>query len=183
MQTDNTKTVFDPGGPTLESLGIDIPAYIDQDLDLAQVRAIVQLGCDSGAYMPAVTYWQAEQTMLHHGEAVLDEIDGLGPFSFDPSSDSWLGFACKLVSLAVESWAAHVLEEAESALEDKVDGFCESARALGAKLGGDLSGEWADSMTPQGLLAHLGLMDTCPDTTSALCDAFEEGAAEREGDE
>ena len=182
MQTDTQALVIDPNEPSLESLGIDIPAFIDQDLSLYQLRAIVQGGCESGAYMPAVTYYQAAQTMTDHGEAVLDQIEGMGPLSFSPCDESWEGFACRLVSMAVECWASGIEDLANLSFEDAIDTAYHAARDLGEKIGGDLSGQWADSMTPRALMAHVGLLDTCGETTSHICDGFEAGAAERESD-
>ena len=40
---------------------IEIPRWIEQDISPQDVAAIVQGGCESGAYMPAVTY-QNRQT-------------------------------------------------------------------------------------------------------------------------
>ena len=40
----------------IDGLDIDVPGWIDQDITPADVAAIVQGGCASGAYMPAVTY-------------------------------------------------------------------------------------------------------------------------------
>lgn len=183
MQNDTQVPVIDPNEPSLESLGIDIPAFIDQDLSLYQLRAIVQGGCESGAYMPAVTYYQAAQTMADHGDAVLDQIQGMGPLSFVPCDESWHGFACRLVSMAVECWASSVEDLANLSFEDAIECAYNAAHDLGEKIGGDLSGEWADSMTPRSLMEHVGILDTCRETTSHICDGFEAGAAEHEGDE
>lgn len=90
---------------------INIPSWIDQDIDSATVDAIVQGGCDSGAYMPACTYWQAKDTMSEHGDEVLQYIeDALGQLP-DVSGESWSGMACKYLSCAVELWAASVQDE------------------------------------------------------------------------
>lgn len=40
-------------------LGIEVPRWIDQDISPNDIAAICQGGCASGAYMPAVTYYQA----------------------------------------------------------------------------------------------------------------------------
>lgn len=105
----------------IRELGIDVPAWIDQDINGADVAAIVQGGCASGAYMPAVTYHQALATMNEHGDDVLEYLeDTLGEIP-QPSEDTphtWSGMACFFVSAAVELWASSVEDEAITALED-----------------------------------------------------------------
>ena len=55
---------------------IVVPAWIESDISPHDVAAIYQGGCDSGAYMPAVTYSDAKATMAKHGDDVLQYIDG-----------------------------------------------------------------------------------------------------------
>ena len=104
------------------SFGIDVPAWIEQDVTPYDVAAIVQGGCASGAYMPAVTYSTALATMAEHGDDVLDYIDGAhglgeiqGP---DMAQTSWAGLAVSFVSLAVELWASSVAEELAEVIEE-----------------------------------------------------------------
>lgn len=91
---------------TLKDLNIDIPRWIDQDIDNYQVQAIVEGGCASGAYMPAVTYHEARETMNEHGDDVLDFIeDAYGELPTVPEGSSWSGMAVHYLSCAVEIWA------------------------------------------------------------------------------
>lgn len=94
-------------------LGLSIPHWIDQEIGVSTVASIVQSGCNSGAYMPAVTYYKATDTMAAHGDDVLQYIeDMLGelPSPFDRyESVSWGGMACFYLSLAVELWAGDTL--------------------------------------------------------------------------
>ena len=104
----------------LTDLDIDVPRWIDQDIDSATVAAIVQGGCASGAYMPAVTYHQALETMSEHGDAVLDYLEER--YGYIPSPDagtSWAGMACFYLSAAVEAWAASVEDDVEDALRNR----------------------------------------------------------------
>lgn len=99
----------------------EIPAWIDQDITPADVAAICQGGCDSGAYMPAVTYWQALETMGSHGNDVFDYLEnalGEMPTPSPPNDhfQSWSGLACYYLSYAVELWA----QSTEDALREKV---------------------------------------------------------------
>ncbi len=94
---------------------IDVPAWIEQDITGDQVAAICQGGCASGAYMPAVTYFDALKTMSEHGDAVLDYLDAAyGEIPAIPNYESWSGIAVFFLSTAVELWAS----TAESELED-----------------------------------------------------------------
>lgn len=96
-----------------ETLGINIPAWVEQEICVSTVASIVQSGCNSGAYMPAVTYWQAKETMGNFGDSVLQYIeDVLGelPSPFDTyESVSWGGMAVFYLSTAVELWAIDTL--------------------------------------------------------------------------
>ena len=104
-------------------LGIDVPQWIDQNITPYDVAAICQGGCASGAYMPAVTYYQALETMNEHGDSIFDYLlDCFGdelPIPVDGlRSQSWAGMACFYVSCAVELWASSVDDELESKLDD-----------------------------------------------------------------
>lgn len=74
---------------------------------IADIQAIQQGGCASGAYMPAVTYSTALECMVSHNVSVESQLEGLGhEFTFYPSEETFSGFAVKIVSAAVETWAA-----------------------------------------------------------------------------
>lgn len=94
-------------------LGGSIPHWIDQEIGVSTVASIMQSGCNSGAYMPAVTYYKATDTMAAHGDDVLQYIENvLGelPSPFERyESVSWGGMACFYLSLAVELWAGDTL--------------------------------------------------------------------------
>ena len=108
----------------MTDLGIDVPLWIDQDITPGSVAAIVQGGCASGAYMPAVTYYQATQTMAEHGDAVLQFIqDGsrFGELPHPRDDESWAGIAVHYLSIAVELWAARAYSELEALADDDDD--------------------------------------------------------------
>ena len=90
---------------------IDVPDWIDKDISPYTVAAIEQGGCESGAYMPAVTYYTAMQTMTTHGDDVLDFINEHYGELPNVNDQSWSGIACTYLSFAVELWAlsAHAL--------------------------------------------------------------------------
>jgi len=104
---------------TVESLGIDVPAWIEQDISAYDVAAINQGGCSSGAYMPAVTYHKASQIMANHGDDVLQYIeDSLGELPTVPKGESWSGIAVFFLSYAVELWASSIEEELSEAIDN-----------------------------------------------------------------
>jgi hypothetical protein len=110
---------------TVASMGVEVPQWIEQDISVCTVAAIVQGCCESGAYMPAVTYHTAVETMGKHGDYVLDFIsDNYGSLVDLPPDTSWSGIAVHYLSSAVDLWAILV----EGDLEEKVEEI-EDARA------------------------------------------------------
>ena len=101
------------------------PRWIDPDITPSTVAAILQGGCESGAYMPAVTYHLALQTMFEHGDSdngVLQYLeDALGELPTPPDTISWSGLAQHYLSYAVELWAASVEEELIRRLDADLD--------------------------------------------------------------
>lgn len=103
-------------------MGINVPAWIEQDITAADVAAILQGGCASGAYMPAVTYHTAQQTMHEHGNEVLQFIeDYIGDLPEIPRGESWSGIAVFFLSVAVELWASSVEDGISTALDELED--------------------------------------------------------------
>jgi hypothetical protein len=95
---------------------IEIPKWIEGDgLTVQDVEAIVQGGCASGAYMPAVCYNTALKTMGEHGDDIfeyIDEVMGELP-SVPKDSQSWSGMAVYYLSVAVELWALGAYNQLE----------------------------------------------------------------------
>jgi len=97
---------------------MEVPAWIEQDITPCDVAAIIQGGCASGAYMPAVTYHTANKTMAEHGDDVLDFIqETLADLPPPPADSSWSGMACFYLSCAVELWASGIESEIASLTE------------------------------------------------------------------
>jgi hypothetical protein len=98
----------------VRELGIDVPKWIDQDINPGTIAAICQGGCESGAYMPAVTYFEASKTMYHHGDAILEFIEeAWGEVPTIEAGQSWCAYDTVLVSKAVELWASAAYSELE----------------------------------------------------------------------
>ena len=92
-----------------------VPRWVDEDITVDDVRAIIQGGCASGAYMPAVTYYDAYETMHLHGDAVLLYIENnYGDLPPIPEDTSWRGIAVHYLSTAVELWALSLEDEMEN---------------------------------------------------------------------
>lgn len=99
----------------IPGLDLDVPHWIEQDISPSTVAAIVQGGCASGAYMPAVTYRDALDTMHEHGDAVLQYIeDQTGELPQPRRDESWAGIAVFYLSHAVELWASGVADTLEN---------------------------------------------------------------------
>ena len=95
-------------------LGVTVPDWVAGDISPADVAAIVQGGCASGAYMPAVTYWQALETMTRHGDDVLQYIDDtMGEVPAPKPGEIWGGIAVHYLSTAVELWAHDIMGQLE----------------------------------------------------------------------
>ena len=103
----------------VKDFGIDIPDWIDDDIDTAQIEGIVMGGCASGAYMPAVTYHTALQTMNEYGDGTygvmsyLEDVFGGDIPPYPDTPPDWSSLACHYLSLAVEAWANDVYYELE----------------------------------------------------------------------
>ena len=82
----------------------NFPTWIEE-LSPSDIAAINQGGCDSGAYMPAITYSTAVETMAQHGEQVLECIyDSLGEVPRPNEDSGWAQRCCFFLSTAVELW-------------------------------------------------------------------------------
>ena len=70
--------------------------------------------------MPAVTYWQALETMNQEGDDVLQYVEDtygeLPPLPVSPWG--WGGVAVQYLSLAVELWASSVEDKVRAALDE-----------------------------------------------------------------
>ena len=87
-----------------------------------ELASIIEGGCESGAYMPAVTYDTALECMTKHYDSIEEQISltqgDEAKFTFNPASDSFAGFCVQLCSFAVESWAQSYSELVGCLLEN-----------------------------------------------------------------
>lgn len=104
IELPNPSTPTRPEEPNVkETQKPDFPAWIEE-LSPADIAAINQGGCDSGAYMPAVTYSTAVETMSQHGDEVMEYLTWNDYFESPtpPSDASWSQRCCFFLSAAVE---------------------------------------------------------------------------------
>lgn len=103
----------------VRNLDIAVPEWIEQDISVYDVAAVLQGGCESGAYMPAVTYSDAKKTMNDYEDEILLHLETCYDLSeFAIGDGSWSSLACRLVSTAVELWCAETEQEIMDAIED-----------------------------------------------------------------
>jgi hypothetical protein len=108
----------------VRKFGIDVPRWIEQDITCSDVAAILQGGCESGAYMPAVTYHQAIKTMEEYDKEILDMcLMYTIPVLPSVIEIGWYSLACWLVSYAVETWCASIEEELTEAIKRREDDY------------------------------------------------------------
>ena len=121
------------GEQYIQENDVEIPAWIDEECFLdklypgekvvwvCSIKDLCQGGCASGQYMPAVTYYQAIQTMSDHGDEVLayiyEQLGEVPGIDFATTYPGWGNIAVHYLSLAVELWAHGVLTEIENAEE------------------------------------------------------------------
>jgi len=92
-----------------------VPPFIEKDgLGYYDIEAIANHGCESGAYMPAVTYHSARKTMGEHGNEVLEWIEErrgeIPPVPDDTRLCGWDHICVFYLSIAVEIFAQDLLE-------------------------------------------------------------------------
>ena len=91
-----------------EILEDNAPKWINEESEITvyDLQSIAQGGCESGAYMPAVTYHTALEVMNRHGDDITDSITDLfeDGIKYDIANETWAGFCSKVYSIAVENW-------------------------------------------------------------------------------
>jgi hypothetical protein len=115
----NTDILWNCDDVNVDTLGVFVPSWMEYELTPADIIAIVECGCASGAFMPAVIYYEANQVMTKHGDDILDYIkEAMGEL---PSIDckSWSGITVLMFSTAVELWAGSIYEELAEILEEQ----------------------------------------------------------------
>ena len=87
---------------------IHVPSWIEQDITVGTLDAIVREGCVSRIYMAAVSPCTALETMSRHGDAVLYYIRRMiGSLPLLRRKDAgWSDLACHYLSTAVGIWAS-----------------------------------------------------------------------------
>ena len=120
-EMDEAKSMWDEQ-ELVQDLGIDVPFFVKFDIGaedgtqfkhptVQDVASIFQGGCDSGAWMPAVTYYSALRNLAENAIEIEDYLDEVGWGITKSTEDGIMTVACEMVSAAVEIWAAGVHQE------------------------------------------------------------------------
>jgi len=82
--------------------------HMGEITDVAELVAIYEGGCASGAYMPAVTYHIALSCMNECATSVEDMLEDSyqSEITFDFSSGGWVNLASDMCSRAVEAYVS-----------------------------------------------------------------------------
>lgn len=80
---------------------------------IGEIQAVLQGGCESGAYMPACTYHTALATMNEHSNEIFDFIqEQIGELPQVPDRyQHWAGMASFYCIVAVEAWCQQFSNE------------------------------------------------------------------------
>lgn len=116
IHDDAEKAMWNDEGPVADNM--KVPVWIESDISWQQVCAIANTGCESGAYMPAVTYYKAQLTMGHHGDEVFDflyHMLGEWPAIKDTT---WSQMCAHFLSKAVDLWAFEASEHYVQAFKE-----------------------------------------------------------------
>ena len=116
---DYSKAVLDLVNDAIEE---SRPDWVE-GVEWEDIQSIQHGGCASGAYMPAVTYYQATKTMAEHGDSVLDHINNAyGELPKPSDNESWSGMAVFYLSTSVELWASGFdLDELAQEFSDELE--------------------------------------------------------------
>lgn len=91
----------------------NMPGKWNHGITVSEIDAVCEGGCASGAWMPAVTYWEAQTIMNEHGDDVLEFIEDILDEAPSPErGSSWSAHAVHYLSMAVEMWCSGVHEQA-----------------------------------------------------------------------
>ena len=109
MRSDTLMRLYSVDRPVLD-YGIEPPHWVSETISTLDVAVIIEWGCASGTYPPAVSYTQAIETMNAYGDEIFEFIkDNQEVPRFEITS--WEAGAVKIVSAAVELWCDNVAGE------------------------------------------------------------------------
>ena len=98
---------------------IDVPPWVDAEIDIHVVASIYQGGCAGYAYLPACEYVTATDTMAEHGDEVLEYLEDSGVgHELMLRGVSWGALSSHLLMMAIDLWAGRVYSAFEKEMED-----------------------------------------------------------------
>ena len=102
--------------------GIEPPGWISEPISTLDVAAILEGGCQSGTYPPAVEYRQALETMNVYGDEIIgflcNNMWEVPRFEVT----SWPRAAVKILSTGIEMWCWTVADELAERMRWEGDG-------------------------------------------------------------
>ena len=110
MSTDMLKRLYSVDRPASD-YGIEPPQWISETISTTDVAAIIEGGCRSDTYPPAVSHAQALETMNRYGDEIFEFIKDNQWEVPRFEITSWKAGAVKIVSTAVAIWCGNVADE------------------------------------------------------------------------
>ena len=110
MRRDTLMRLYSVDRP-VSDYGIEPPGWISEPISTHGVAVIIEWGCASGTYPPAVSYTQALETMRRYGDEIFEFIRNNQWEVPRFEILSWKAGAVKIVSTAVEMWCDNVAGE------------------------------------------------------------------------
>ena len=110
MRSDTLMRLYSVDRP-VSDYGIEPPHWISETISTLDVAAIIEWGCASGTYPPAVSYTQSLETMRRYGDEIFEFIKDNRWDVPRFEITSWKTGAVKIVSTAVELWCDNVAGE------------------------------------------------------------------------
>lgn len=83
------------------------------DFSMFDVQDIATHGCESGVWMPAVTYHVAKTVMHIHGDEIFDYLSDHECLNTALLAESFSGLCVIALSVAVELWAQNIMSHCE----------------------------------------------------------------------
>ena len=110
MSTDTLKRLYSVDRP-VSFYGIEPPGWISETISTLDVAAIIEGGCRSDTYPPAVSHAQALETMNSYGDEIIEFICNNHWEVPRFEITSWPHGAVKILSTAVVIWCNNVADE------------------------------------------------------------------------
>ena len=96
---------------SVSDYGIEPPHWISETISTTDVAAIIEEGCRSDTYPPAVSHAQALETMNSYGDEIIEFICNNQWEVPRFEITSWPHGAVKILSIGIVLWCSNVADE------------------------------------------------------------------------